>query len=168
MTFDPMAVAVDWLDAYRAADLGAMLNMYADDAVTDCACDGMTVTGMKDLRAYWERRFRDYPASDLDNLQAYAEGATISFVARDRVVTATIEFNSEGRISRLRQMGGKTRRAWTESDIKQFRALVGKLSTAEIAVMFNRSEAAIIQKAFDLRISLKVRHIRTDETSPAK
>jgi hypothetical protein len=168
MTFDPMAVAVDWLDAYRAADLGAILNMYADDAVTDCACDGMTVAGKKGLRAYWERRFRDYPASDLDNLQAYAEGATISYVARDRVVTATMEFNAEGQISRLRQISGKTRRAWTESDIEQFRALVGKLSTAQIAVMFNRTNAAIIQKAFDLRISLKVRDILTDETCPAK
>jgi hypothetical protein len=164
MTFDPMAVAVDWLDAYRAADLGAILNMYADDAVTDCTSDGRTVTGMKGLRAYWERRFRDYPASDLDNLRASAEGARISFVARDRVVTATMEFNAEGRISRLRQMGGKTRRAWTEADIRQFRALAGKVSTAQIAVMFDRTNTAIIQKAFDLRITLKVRDKPTDET----
>jgi hypothetical protein len=71
-----------------------------------------------------------------------------------------MEFNAEGRISRLRQMGRKTRRAWTESDIRQFKALVGQLSTEQIAVMFNRTNAAIIQKAFDLRISLKVRDMR--------
>jgi ketosteroid isomerase-like protein len=28
-----MAVAVDWLDAYRAGDLETILNMYADNAV---------------------------------------------------------------------------------------------------------------------------------------
>ena len=26
MTFDPMAAAVDWLDAYGAGDIGAILN----------------------------------------------------------------------------------------------------------------------------------------------
>lgn len=102
MTFDPMAVAVDWLDAYRAGDIDAILDMYADDAVTECGCDRLTVTGKEGLRAYWQRRFRDYPASDLDNLRSYADGVTISYVARDRVVAATMAFTTEGRISRLR------------------------------------------------------------------
>ena len=47
MTFDPMAAAVDWLDAYRDGDIGAILNMYADDAVTECGCEGLNVTGKK-------------------------------------------------------------------------------------------------------------------------
>jgi len=96
-----MAAAVDWLDSYRAGDIGAILDMYADDAVTECGCDGLTVAGKEGLRAYWERRLRDDPAADLDDLQSYGEGATISFIARDRVVAATMKFNAEGRIDRL-------------------------------------------------------------------
>jgi ketosteroid isomerase-like protein len=33
MSFDPMAAAVDWLDAYRAGDIDAILQMHAGDAV---------------------------------------------------------------------------------------------------------------------------------------
>ena len=43
---DPMAVAVDWLDAYRAARINQMVGMYSPDAVIDCACGGnKTVSG---------------------------------------------------------------------------------------------------------------------------
>jgi hypothetical protein len=102
MTFDPMAVAVDWLDAYRAGNVDAILNMYADDAVTECGCDRLTVTGKAALRAYWQRRVREYPASELDDLGSHVDGALISYVQRDRVVSATMQFNAEGRIRRLR------------------------------------------------------------------
>jgi hypothetical protein len=54
-------------------------------------------------------------------------------------------------------MGGKIPKPWTEYDIERFKALVGKHPTAGIAVMLDRTKGAIIQKAFDLRISLKVR-----------
>ena len=35
-SFDPMAVAIDWLDAYRAGDIEAILEIYAEDAVVHC------------------------------------------------------------------------------------------------------------------------------------
>ena len=54
-------------------------------------------------------------------------------------------------------MGGKIPKPWTDYDIQRLKALVGKRSTAQIAVMLDRTKGAIIQKAFDLRISLKVR-----------
>ncbi len=102
MTFDAMAIAVDWLDAYRARDIEAILAIYADNAVVECGCGGMTVTGKQDVRAYWEQRLRDYPASDLDDLQSSGNGATISYVSRDGVVDAVLEFDPQGRIIRLR------------------------------------------------------------------
>ena len=40
MSFDPMAAAVDWLDAYRAGDIEALLAMYADGAFIHCGCGG--------------------------------------------------------------------------------------------------------------------------------
>jgi hypothetical protein len=54
-------------------------------------------------------------------------------------------------------MGGKIPKPWSEYDIEHLRTLVGKHSTAQIAVMLDRTKGAIIQKSFDLRISLKVR-----------
>jgi hypothetical protein len=100
MSFDPMAFAVDWLDAYRAGDIEAILEMYADDAVLQCGCGGMkTITGAEGLRAYWVARLRDYPASNLDNLQPSEDGTMISYVTRNGVISAMLSFDGAGRIS---------------------------------------------------------------------
>jgi hypothetical protein len=37
---DPTAVAVDWLDAYRAARINQIVGMYSADAMIECACGG--------------------------------------------------------------------------------------------------------------------------------
>jgi hypothetical protein len=102
MTFDPMASAVDWLDAYRAADIEAILKLFADDAVVECRCAGAaTITGKESLRVYWQQQFKNYLASDLDDLQPSNDGATISYRSHDGVVGAILEFDSSGRIKRL-------------------------------------------------------------------
>ncbi|MHC4043484.1 hypothetical protein [Bradyrhizobium sp. 23AC] len=50
-----MAIAIDWLDAYRAGDIEAILGMYAEGAVVRCGCGGVkTITGNEALRAYWD------------------------------------------------------------------------------------------------------------------
>ncbi|MEK9279868.1 nuclear transport factor 2 family protein [Bradyrhizobium sp. ISRA442] len=102
MSFDPMAAAVNWLDAYRAGDVDALLEMYADDAVVHCGCGGIkTITGKEGLRAYWVKRLREYPASDLDNLQPSEGGTIIAYVAPDGVVSAVLTFNGAGQIASL-------------------------------------------------------------------
>ena len=53
--------------------------------------------------------------------------------------------------------GRNVSRAWTEFDIEELRALAGKRSTAQIAVKLDRTIGGIIQKAFDLKLSLRVR-----------
>jgi ketosteroid isomerase-like protein len=46
MTFDAMAAAADWLDAYWAGDIKSILQFYADYAVIECGCGGMkTIPG---------------------------------------------------------------------------------------------------------------------------
>jgi hypothetical protein len=103
MTFDPMAAAVDWLDAYRAGDIETILKMYADGALVECGCGGMkTISGKEGLRAYWVQRLKDYPASVLDNLKPTDDGAAISYVSRDGVVSAALEFDTAGKITALR------------------------------------------------------------------
>ena len=51
---DPMAVAVDWLDAYRAARINQMVGMYSPDAVIDCACGGNKVISGEESRTTGE------------------------------------------------------------------------------------------------------------------
>src|SRR3954453_22840202 len=41
MTFDAMAAALDWLDAFRAGNIEAILEMFADDGAIACACGGI-------------------------------------------------------------------------------------------------------------------------------
>jgi len=103
MSFDAMAAATDWLDAYRARNIHAMLDMYADNAVVECGCGGTKIiTGGDALRTYWEQRLKDYPASESDSLHPLGDGATISYVTRTGVVSAILEFDKEGRIAALR------------------------------------------------------------------
>jgi hypothetical protein len=35
-TFDPLAVVVDWLDACRSGDLGALGDLHDDEATLEC------------------------------------------------------------------------------------------------------------------------------------
>ena len=102
MSFDPMAAAVDWLDAYRAGDIDAIVEMYADDAVVHCGCGGIKIITEKEgLRAYWVKQFQEYPASDLDSLQPSGEGTMISYISRDGVICAILNFNASGKIASL-------------------------------------------------------------------
>ncbi|MFK4507203.1 hypothetical protein ABIF81_002381 [Bradyrhizobium daqingense] len=100
MSFDAMAAAVDWLDAYRARDVDAILQMYTEGAVIVGGCGGMkTITGPKGRRTYWVRRLAEYTASRLANIQPAGEGALISYAVPEGVVSAVLRFNSVRRIS---------------------------------------------------------------------
>jgi hypothetical protein len=100
MSFDPMAAAVDWLDAYRSGDLTTILEMYAGDATVHCGCGGMkTISGKEGLRAYWTDRVRDYPAFDLQDVQPSANGVMISYIAGRSLVRVVLQFNADGQIA---------------------------------------------------------------------
>ncbi|MCK1393756.1 nuclear transport factor 2 family protein [Bradyrhizobium sp. 1] len=102
MSFDPMAVAVDWLDAYRAGDIEAILELYAEDAVVHCGCCGVqTIRGREALRAYWVDRLRKYPAGTLDDLNPSDDGTMISYVTSAGVMSALFAFDAAGRIKEL-------------------------------------------------------------------
>jgi hypothetical protein len=100
MSFDPMAAAIDWLDAYRAGDIKANVGMYAEDALIYCGCGARkTITGSEARCSYWADRFNEHPASRLDNIQPLDEGALISYVVREGSVSAVLRFNPAGQIS---------------------------------------------------------------------
>ena len=102
MSFDPMAVAVDWLDAYRAGDLETIMELHADDAVVHCGCSGaQTITGREALRAYWSDRLQNFPAGTLDDLNPSDNGTVISYVTSTGVMSALLAFDAVGRIKLL-------------------------------------------------------------------
>jgi ketosteroid isomerase-like protein len=103
MSFDPMAAAIDWLDAYRSSDIELVLSMFADDAVVHCDCCAMTtLCGKESFRAYWTQRFQDCAASDLEDLQPSGSGTLISYVTRAGTVAADVQFDRDGKIAFLR------------------------------------------------------------------
>jgi hypothetical protein len=51
--FDPLAVAVDWLDAGKLGDLDGLLGLYDERATLECDCEGVVLTGRQSLSAYW-------------------------------------------------------------------------------------------------------------------
>ncbi|MGY4622616.1 nuclear transport factor 2 family protein [Bradyrhizobium sp. USDA 4486] len=101
MSFDPMAAAVDWLDAYRAGDIETLLEMYAEDAVIYCDCNQLAISGRENLRGYWVIHLQENPAAELDNLQPSHGGAMISYVSGENVVQAVLDFNGAGKIRTL-------------------------------------------------------------------
>ena len=86
MSFDPMAAAIDWLDAYRARDLNAIVQMHADSAVVDCrCCVRETVASKARLMAFWKERLDDCVPSELSDLKPVANGTSISFDAEGKI-----------------------------------------------------------------------------------
>jgi hypothetical protein len=106
MSFDPVGAAVDWLDAYRKRDLDGLVSMFADDAIVDCSCCVVeTVTGRDRLRTFWLERFEDCGASEIHDVWPHGSGASISYIVRDGLVTASITFATDGKIVFIRWSG---------------------------------------------------------------
>jgi hypothetical protein len=101
-SFDPMAVAIDWLDAYRDADL-SIVDLYSTDAVLECGCNGETViTGKAALAEYWRNRFAENPAGVLERLQISGETIVVSYAVPHGIVQANLKFDDFGRIVRTK------------------------------------------------------------------
>ena len=101
--FDAMAVAIDWLDAYRSAKLDAILSLYDDDASLECGGDGQTIlVGKPALKQYWIQRFVENPALELEDLQPEGEDVALAFQTREGLVRVVLSFNAVGKITRSR------------------------------------------------------------------
>ena len=97
---DPIAVAVDWLDAYRTAQIDHMIALYSPDAVIDCACGGnKTLYSDEDIAAYWRRRFKESPALELLDLQADGEAVVMTYRTSSGLVEALLDITEDGLIT---------------------------------------------------------------------
>lgn len=99
-SFDPMAAAIDWLDAYRDADL-SIVDLYSSDAVVECGCNGdLLVTSREALTKYWRQRFAEKPAGVLERLQVSGKTILVTYAVPNGIVQASLEFDDVGLINR--------------------------------------------------------------------
>ena len=99
--FDPLAVVVDWLDACRSGDLNALLDLYDQQAILECACDDVCITGRASLSAYWGPRIRALlpTAFTLDNLMVENDGVWVDYRNhKGSLVWGRFIFSSSGKI----------------------------------------------------------------------
>jgi len=100
---DPMAIAVDWLDAYRAARINQIVGMYSPDAVIECACGGrMVIYGQEGIAAYWRRCFIEMPALELEDLQVDGGAVVVFYRVNSGIVQALLETSEDGLITSCR------------------------------------------------------------------
>ncbi|MCA1552425.1 nuclear transport factor 2 family protein [Bradyrhizobium sp. BRP19] len=104
--FDPMAAAVDWLDAYRAHDL-SIDDLYTDDAQILCGCGTeKALSGSQERKPYWRARFVDKPAQDLiDISDRGGDVVTITYRTAVDVVQAILSFDAESGLISLHRCG---------------------------------------------------------------
>lgn len=101
-SFDPMAAAIDWLDAYRAASL-SIVDLYDDNASVECGCGGYKViVGKSAIAEYWRHRFVDKPAGELEDVYALGSAIAVHYRAPNGTVQAILNFNEAGKIERSR------------------------------------------------------------------
>ena len=105
-SFDAMAAALDWLDAYRASDL-SIDDLYTVDAQILCGCGGeKAMSGSLKRKSYWRARFIDKPAEDLIDLaDCGGEIVAVTYRTPQDVVQATLSFDADSGLISLHRCG---------------------------------------------------------------
>jgi hypothetical protein len=99
-SFDPIAEAIDWLDAYRATSL-SIVEMYAAGGALECSCgDPIAIRGREAITEYWKCRFIEKPAGELLDLQAYGDDIVVNYEVPGGMVEALLHFDGDGKIKR--------------------------------------------------------------------
>jgi hypothetical protein len=99
--FDPLAAVVDWLDACRRGNLSALLDFYDEQAVLECDCEGVSITGRKAIAAYWAPKLESkrVPAFNLDDLALTGHGVQIDYQSHEgKPVRLYFRFGGSGKI----------------------------------------------------------------------
>jgi ketosteroid isomerase-like protein len=97
---DPMAVALGWLAAYRAARIAQMVGMYSSDAVIDCACGGsIAICHEDDIASYWQRRFIESPVVELVDLQVDGAAVVVTYLTSSGTVETLLDIGEDGLIT---------------------------------------------------------------------
>jgi len=99
--FDPLAAVVDWLDACRRGNLSALLDFYDEQAVLECDCEGVSITGRNAIAACWAPKLESkrVPAFNLDDLALTGHGVQIDYQSHEgKPVRLYFRFGGSGKI----------------------------------------------------------------------
>jgi hypothetical protein len=100
--FDPVGIAIDWLDACRERRLEDLLTLYADQATLDC-CSGERFVGRPGLHRYWPAKLRGATAAAfvLDEVRPEQDCIRLDFRDYDgSAVSTKFWFDAQGSITR--------------------------------------------------------------------
>jgi len=101
--FDPVATVVDWLDACRRGDVNALLDLYDERAVLECACEGVSLTGREAIAAYWSPKLetKRVLSFSLDDVSLTGHGVQIDYQNYEgKPVRVFFTFDDNGKIRR--------------------------------------------------------------------
>ena len=99
---DFVAIAIDWLDAYRAGDI-FIIDFYDIDASLRCDCGGeKELYGTHAIATYWQQRLVQKPARELIELRSDGSDVVLHFRVSGEIVKATLTFNPDGSLRHSR------------------------------------------------------------------
>ena len=102
--FDQLALVVDWLDACRKRDLSALLDLYADDARSECRCgEGKVSEGRAELESYWRPRLKTLAPSafGLEEITPAEGSVVLDYLSHEgKPVRILFTFSRDARIQR--------------------------------------------------------------------
>jgi len=96
-----MGVVVDWIDAYRARQLNALLDLYDAHAAVEC-CDGGHFEGREAVADYWRPRLAEAVpgAFEIAAVMPVMDSVSLDYRSYDGTQARTVfRFSSTGRIS---------------------------------------------------------------------
>jgi len=95
---------IDWLDACRKRDLSALLDLYADDARSECKCgEGKVSEGRAELESYWRPRLdASAPtAFGLEEITPTSEGVVLDYLSHEgEPIRIAFTFSRDAKILR--------------------------------------------------------------------
>lgn len=109
--FNTLSFAQEWLEAWKARDLEAILSHYAENieftspfALQLAPESGGTLRGKAELRAYFARALETYPEFPFELLHHTKGVRSVTLIYRsinDLVAAEMMEADDEGKISRV-------------------------------------------------------------------
>jgi len=99
---DPIAIAVDWLDAGKLGDLDGLLDLYDEGAIFECDCEAVSLTGRQALSAYWAPKLESLAAAafTLDDMILTGDGVQLDYQNYEgKPVRVLLRFTPSGKIA---------------------------------------------------------------------
>jgi len=100
-TCDPMALAMDWLDAYTSVAADKIVAMYGPQAFIECGCGShRCISGRQHIYAYLLDQMTEYPSLGLQDIWMEGESVGLAFRTDKGIIRTVLQFAPDGAITR--------------------------------------------------------------------